>query len=225
MDPGLDNIFWHAMTGAPARYAEGAGGARRLARGFLPIVAFAEPDEPDFAALEPYCAPGEHFYCDGWSGPAVAGWRIASESTMYRMVWTAAEPPPDDVAQLLQLGPQHAAQALALAQLTRPGPFGPRSLELGEYFGWFEGGQLVAMAGERMHAGTLREISGVCTRPAHRGRGWARRLITKLVRRQLQRGETPCLHVMRDNGAAHRLYAQIGFRDHRETPVRVISLS
>ena len=115
------------------------------------------------------------------------------------------------------------AQALELAALTRPGPFGPRTIELGEYFGCFEGERLVAMAGERMHAGTLREISGVCTHPDFQGRGLARRLMAKLVRRQMQRGETPFLHVMRGNARARRLYARMGFRARRESVVRVIA--
>jgi predicted GNAT family acetyltransferase len=96
-------------------------------------------------------------------------------------------------------------------------------MELGEYFGCFEGDRLVAMAGERMAAGTLREISGVCTHPDVQGRGYARHLMIKLVRRQMQRDETPFLHVMRDNAGARRLYARMGFRDYRESVVRVVS--
>jgi predicted GNAT family acetyltransferase len=89
----------------------------------------------------------------------------------------------------------------------------------------FEGERLVAMAGERMHAGSFREISGICTHPDFRGRGLARGLTAKLVRRQMQRLETPFLHVMRDNAGARRLYGQMGFREHRESVVRVVSLS
>jgi predicted GNAT family acetyltransferase len=79
------------------------------------------------------------------------------------------------------------------------------------------------MAGERMRAGALREISGVCTHPDFQGRGLARRLMTKLVWREMQRGETSCLHVMRDNRKAAGLYERMGFRLHRESVVRVIS--
>jgi predicted GNAT family acetyltransferase len=61
------------------------------------------------------------------------------------------------------------------------------------------------MAGERMAAPGLHEISGVCTHPAHQGRGYARWLMLKLIRRQLLRGETPFLHVMRANEAAQGL--------------------
>jgi predicted GNAT family acetyltransferase len=116
-----------------------------------------------------------------------------------------------------------AARAFDLAALTRPGPFGLRTTELGEYVGYLEGERLIAMAGERMCAGPLREISGVCTHPDFQGRGLARQLMLKLVRHQLLRGETPFLHVMHDNAHAHRLYGRMGFRDHRETVVRVIS--
>jgi predicted GNAT family acetyltransferase len=78
------------------------------------------------------------------------------------------------------------------------------------------------MAGERLHAGTFHEISGVCTHPDFQGRGLARRLMTHLIRRQMLRGDTPFLHVMRDNVGAHQLYQRMGFRDNRESVVRVI---
>jgi predicted GNAT family acetyltransferase len=74
-----------------------------------------------------------------------------------------------------------------------------------------------------MHAGSLREISGVCTHPDFQGQGYARRLMIKLVCRQLQRGETPFLHVMRDNTGARELYRRLGFVDYRESVVRVVS--
>ncbi len=224
MDDLLDNITWHTLAGPHSRYATGTDTVRRYAQGFSPIVGFADAERPDFAALARFCTPGEHFYCDGWAGAAPAGWRIDTESTMFRMLWTADLPADDDAAGAIALGPEHAVQALDLALLTRPGPFGPRTTELGEYFGCFAAnGQLVAMAGERMHAGTLREISGVCTRPDHQGRGLARALVRKLVRRQMQRGETPFLHVMHGNGGARRRYERMGFSNWRETVVRVIA--
>jgi GNAT superfamily N-acetyltransferase len=219
----LDNIVWNSLTGHHAKFAVGADDVRRYAPGFSPIAGFANAERPDLGTLARYCESGEHFYCDGWSGAASAGWRIDVESTMFKMVWEAAMPAADQASEAVRLGPEHATQALALATLTRPGPFGPKTIELGEYFGCFEGTRLVAMAGERMHAGTLREISGVCTHPDVQGRGFARRLMLKLIRRQMQRGETPFLHVMRDNAGARRLYERMGFRDYRESVVRVIS--
>jgi ribosomal protein S18 acetylase RimI-like enzyme len=219
----LDNIAWHTLAGPHARFAAGTRDARRYALGFSPIVGFANAERPDFDALAPYCDSGEHFYCDGWSGPAPAGWQIDAESTMFKMVWEAAMPAADEAPDAIRLGPEHASRILELVGITRPGPFGPRTIELGEYFGCFEEERLMAMAGERMCAGELREISGVCTHPDFQGRGLARRLMAKLVRRQMLRRETPFLHVMCDNAVAHRLYERLGFRDYRKSVVRVIS--
>jgi predicted GNAT family acetyltransferase len=107
--------------------------------------------------------------------------------------------------------------------LTRPGPFGPRTPELGQYLGVYEGDRLIAMAGERLQAGPVREISGVCTDPAFQGRGLARELVNELVRRQAARGQVPVLHVMSANTGARGLYRRMGFREHREAVVRVVT--
>jgi GNAT superfamily N-acetyltransferase len=219
----LDNISWHTLVGPHAPYASGDHAARRYAAGFSPIVGFPDPARPDFEALGRYCAAGEHFYCAGWSGPVPSGWQLDVDATMFQMVWDAPMPSGDACPEARRLEPGHADQALELATLTRPGPFGPRTIELGEYFGCFEDECLVAMAGERMVAGRLREISGVCTHPDFQGRGLARRLMLKLVQRQMQRDETPFLHVMRNNEGARGLYERMGFRTRREVVVRVIS--
>lgn len=222
MTPLLDNIIWHALSGPQAKFAVGTGQAKRFAQGFSPILGFADAARPVFDDLVPFCGRDEHFYCGGWSGPAEPGWKIDEESTMFRMVWIGEPSAKDEAPDAVLLGPQHAMQALELAMLTHPGPFGPRTIELGEYFGFFEGPRLIAMAGERLEAGTFREISGVCTDPDFQGRGLARRLMTKLIRRQLNRRQTPFLHVMRDNVAA-QFYERLGFRTHSEPVVRVVS--
>jgi ribosomal protein S18 acetylase RimI-like enzyme len=219
----LDNVIWHALSGPQAKFSIGTKQARRYAPGFSPIVGFADVERPNFDELIPYCAPGEQFYCDGWSGAVPNGWRIDAESTMFKMVWENEPPGSDAPLDAVALERQHASQALDLALLTRPGPFGLRTIELGEYFGYFAGPRLVAMAGERTHAGTLREISGVCTHPDYQGRGLARQLMTKLIRRQMRRNETPFLHVKRDNGPALTFYRRMGFRDYKESVVRVVT--
>jgi ribosomal protein S18 acetylase RimI-like enzyme len=219
----LDNIVWNTLTGPHARHATGSAAARRYAPGFSPILGFPDLAQPDFAALLPYCEPDEHFYCAGWSGAPPPGWRIDAEKGLLMMVWQAPPPAADDRLAAVPLGREHVAQMLELVALTHPGPFGPRTVELGEYFGCFEGPRLVAMAGERMHAGAFREVSGVCTHPDFQGRGLARRLMEKLIRREVQRQELPFLHVMDDNLNARRLYERMGFRDHDETVVRVLS--
>ena len=219
----LDNIAWHALSGPHAKFSAGTNDARRYALGFSPIVGFENPQKPNFDVLSTFVEPSEHFYCSGWSGTVPSGWRIDAETTMFKMYWGSYVPEADSAAEAIRLGIEHAADALELANLTRPGPFGLRTIELGEYFGIFEGSRLVAMAGERMHADKFREISGVCTHPDFQGRGFARKLMFKLIQRQIQRGEIPFLNVMCENTNAHRLYERMGFQTYVESIIRVVS--
>jgi len=219
----LDNIIWNCLSGPHARFAAGSGAVRRYASGFSPIVGCQDPDHPDFTALADHCEPGESFYIDIWSGQAPGGWRIDKEARMIKMIWDAPAPAEDAAPDATLLRPEHAPQAVELTRLTNPGPFGIRTPELGEYFGYFDSGRLIALAGERMCAGDLHEVSGICTHPDFQGRGLARKLTLKLVRRQLQRGKTPFLHVMSHNTPARSLYAKMGFRDYLETVVRVVT--
>lgn len=219
----LDNIFWNALQGPQAHFAIGTGEVRRYAPGYCPVAGFQQAGIPDFAALAAMCEPGEQIYCDGWRGPVPHGWCVNQETSAWRMVWDAPIPANDQATDAIKLDSGHAEAACRLAALARPVPFGNRSLELGDYFGYVENDQLVAMAGERLAADGLREISGVCVHPDCESRGMLRRLVAKLVRRQLMRGETPFLHVMHDHVAAHCLFQRMGFRDHCLSPVRIIS--
>jgi ribosomal protein S18 acetylase RimI-like enzyme len=223
MKSQLDNVMWNCLSGPQARFATGSGAVRRYAPGFSPIIGCQDPAHPDFRELEKHAAPGESFYVDVWSGPAPTGWQIDKEARMFKMVWEAPMPPDDAAPDAIPLRPEHAAHAVELATLTHPGPFGIRTPELGEYFGYFEGDRLIAMAGERMEVGALREVSGVCTHPDFQGRGLARKLTLKLVHREMRRGLTPYLHVMAPNTGARGLYEKLGFRNYIETTVRVIT--
>ena len=46
----------------------------------------------------------------------------------------------------------------------------------------------------------------------------------KLIRRQMQRGETTFLHVVSDNRPARTLYENMGFRTARETLLRIVRI-
>jgi GNAT superfamily N-acetyltransferase len=219
----LDNIMWNCLSGPHAKFATGEGSVRRYAPGFSPIAGFEDPHRPDLATLAKYCEPGDSFYTDIWDGPAPDGWRIDRTARMWKMVWDSPMPAEDAAPDAIPLRSEHASQAVELAQLTNPGPFGIRTPELGDYFGYFDGGRLVAMAGERMCAGRLREVSGICTHPDFQGRGLAKKLTLKLVRLQMERGLTSYLHVMSHNANARALYEKMGYRNYLETTVRVIT--
>ena len=219
----IDNIVWNALDGPHRRFSIGTDQARRYDRGFAPIAAFRDPLQPSFDALAPYCERDEHFYIDGWSGPTPGGWRVEFDSTMFKMIWNGTALDADGLPEAVSLTSEHLSKVVDLVSIAKPGPFGPRSLELGNYFGVLDGDRLVAMAGERFAAGRYREVSAVCTHPDYQGRGLARKLMLKIIRRQQQRGEMSFLHVMRSNAVALGLYERMGFSIHSESVVRVVS--
>lgn len=118
----LDNIIWNSLSGPQQGFSVGTSRARRYTRGFSPIVGFADPDHPHFPDLLPYCEPDEHFYVERWAGTAPEGWQIDVESRMRKMIWEGPTPETDEAPDAIALGVEHAVQAMALAQLTQPGP-------------------------------------------------------------------------------------------------------
>jgi len=111
---------------------------------------------------------------------------------------------------------------VALADLTRPGPFRDRTNELGSFFGIFESGRLVAMAGERLHLPRHVEVSAVCTHPDARGRGYARMLIARVMDGIRDRARIPFLHSFAHNEGAIRVYESLGFRQRRTFELAVL---
>jgi ribosomal protein S18 acetylase RimI-like enzyme len=220
----LDNIVWNSLAGPHLRFSEGNARARRFARGFPAFAGFADLERPDLESLVPLCEAGEMLLCAQWTGPVPRGWHVGFEGLAIQYVWEGRAPEADPASEALPLGAAHAERMVALADLTKPGPFGPRSVELGEYYGLFEGERLIAMAGERLGAGRLREVSAVCTHPGFQGRGLARRLMEKVIRIQLARGDMPFLHVMAENARARSLYEHMGFRQRREVALRAVKL-
>ena len=115
-----------------------------------------------------------------------------------------------------------AAEMLALATLTKPGPFFENTHRLGGFIGVRIDGRLAAMAGERMKPEGFTEVSGVCTHPDFRGRGLGAALSRVVANRILARGETPFLHAWHDNAAAIGLYERLGFRLRAKVNVAVL---
>jgi ribosomal protein S18 acetylase RimI-like enzyme len=221
----FDNIVWHSLSGAQLHLSSGTERIRRYAPGYSQLIGAVDRDAPEFDALTPFCTPDEHFYVVGWSGAAPEGWQIDVDSAVDQFVWERPAPPALDTRDIVRLNDTHVQRMIQLTTITRPGPFAERTIEFGEFYGILEGDELLAMAGERMHAGVLREISGVCTEPSAQGRGYSRRLMNLLLRLQIERGQVPFLHVMHDNSNARGVYEHLGFRHHQTLPCRVVSRS
>ena len=82
---------------------------------------------------------------------------------------------------IVTLGLDDVPDMLDLVDRTEPGPFTPKTIELGTYLGVRVDGALIAMAGERMRPPGYTEVSAVCTDPAFRGQGLAAYLVDAVM--------------------------------------------
>lgn len=212
----LDNPVWHALTGPQKNVADTRSGAAR----YQPDVALFSgvPDKPGSTTwddLRDLNGPGGVAILFVRPSELPDTWEGIFELHAVQMVATSVKASAFDSAE--ELGPDDVQSMRALVGRTEPGPFGSRTIELGEYIGVRdERGTLVAMAGERMNPPGFREISAVCTDEAFRGRGYASALVKDLCGRIEDRGEMPMLHVVSTNVAAIRVYETLGFTIRRE---------
>ncbi len=208
----LDNPVWHSLCGPLSRFTASTSTAAFLQ--FDPEVnVFSAVDEvgPDVwdrvggvVGLEGACG----LFRD--AVPVVPpGWEEHFRGTCLQMIAQDLSDP-SGVA-LLDLGAEDAPEMLALAELTEPGPFAPRTHELGRYVGLRRDGRLLAMAGERFRLPGFVEISAVCTHPDVRGEGLATELTLNVAASIRARGDEAMLHVLEGNENAIRLYRKLGF--------------
>lgn len=224
----LQNPIWNALKTEHSPLAIGDGLARRYPAEIGPLSGVEEESAEAFAALREITAKdGAAVLFLQAPVDKLKGWSVSlfGSGGLDQMVWAgsalpAAEPLRGEVVQRELTGNDSSAM-LELAHLTQPGPFDVRTHELGDFFGIWEGNRLLAMAGQRLAVPGMAEVSGLCTHPDARGRGYARRLMLEVMTRMVGRGDTPFLHTLPENPAI-RLYEEMGFRRRRGFHLRVL---
>ena len=211
----LDNPVFAALTGKQSTFAVRHGNAIRYRPDVSPFCALAdETSAADWAEAARLTAPGQVALFVRLSAGPPADWEIVAAREGVQLVADDLDPAPDPEA--VALSAADVPEMLELTGRTKPGPFAPRTVELGGYLGIRREGRLVAMAGERMRPPGFAEISAVCTDEAWRGRGLAARLTRAVAAGIVARGETPFLHAAANNTNAIRLYQTLGFVHRRD---------
>lgn len=212
----LDNVIWRALTTRQAHFAECFDQARRFVREVTSLCAFEETSAQGFADLGKLAGVGgtAAVFLDNPYEPR-PGWEHIAGAPLLEMVCENGDGhkvQSDSTPEFVRLGARDAAEMVQLATLTKPGPFGMRTYELGAYVGIRSQGKLVAMAGERLKVPGYTEVSAVCSHPEHTGKGYAGMLMEEIMRGIRERGEIPFLHVREDNMRAVALYERLGFK-------------
>lgn len=206
----LDRPVWSALDGGHRHFALGGPLAKCYPRDIGPFAALADDSRASWDALAALLAPGEAAMLVTPSAPPqLPGFMVTPLDPVLQMVATRAPGPA--ALPFLRLGEADAPEMRALAGLTNPGPFAPRTHELGEFLGIREDGRLAAMTGERMRPQGAVEVSAVCVHPAHRGKAYARQLLAERTRRIAAQGDQPFLHVYPSNKGAIALYQSLGY--------------
>jgi predicted GNAT family acetyltransferase len=213
----LDNVIWQALTTRQANFAESHDPARRFIREVTSLAGFLEPSERGYASLAELVGVGGTaalFLAEAYVPHP--GWILVADPRLLQMVCESdaangAQNSKHPHIEITELGLADSPEMIELTTLTKPGPFGPRTHELGAYLGIRVAGKLAAMAGERLKVPGFTEVSAVCTHPDHLGQGYAAALMLEVMRGIRSRGETPFLHVREDNLRAIALYERLGF--------------
>jgi predicted GNAT family acetyltransferase len=210
----LDNPVWHALVGPQVKFATGQGLARHYVHDIAPFSAITEATDEAYANLAVGLPKGQEARLfRPLEEPTPVGWENISSRPIMQM--TAVDIQAPHVAarnDLIALGADDMQDMLALAAIAKPGPFGPRTFQLGRFIGYRENGRLLAMGGERFHLPGFVELSAISVHPDARGAGLGSAITRQLACLALARGENPFLHVLPDNPAM-ALYHRLGFRE------------
>lgn len=221
-DTILDNPVWMALTGRQRHLGRVAERAARYHGDVSPLAALREPTPEAVDELAGLTAPGE--MVGVLDAAAAAGRSSAFEvvGVLRLRQMVCAEAPPAPTRRFDTLGLDDVEEMLKLVEMTQPGPFERRTIEMGVYLGLRERGRLLAMAGERMAAGPCTEVSAVCTHPDARRRGLGEQLVQAVAAGISARGETPFLHVAPESATFRTslaLYERLGFCARRDAEI------
>jgi predicted GNAT family acetyltransferase len=219
----LDRPVWASLTSFHASMSEGSALARRFSRDVNLFASSRDETPAAVAALAELVRPEESVFV--LQVPAVvipSGLVEVKAARGVQMVASPGTTVAPDRSDIRTLTDADAPEMLALATLTEPGPFLRRTHTMGTFLGIRVDGRLAAMAGERMRFPSYTEVSGVCTHPDFRGRGFARRLSAAVLADIEARGDQAFLHAGKSNHAAITLYESLGFELRTEVNVSVL---
>jgi|SRR6185437_5552467 len=219
----LDNPAWNAMLSGNSHLALGSEQVKFFPEDIGPFAGLKKYDEQSFFKLYNLIPPGRIIAIPNSNLLFIPEyWKVKDRFDVPQLTFNFNKLPSISFLEIVPLTQKDVMQMIALTKLTEPGPFLKRTIEFGNYTGIFHSGELVAMAGQRMHANEYIEISAVCTHPDHLGKGYGSSLINNQVQKIVKEGNIPFLHVKADNVHAINLYKRLGFTVRKNINIYVL---
>jgi GNAT superfamily N-acetyltransferase len=211
----LNNPVWHSLNESHKDFALDYEGFKFYSPEVCAFGGCIEKQASE-RALDQYAALIDSFYVVG-EQPEF-GNELVLNKNLVCLQMLLEKPIALEVAEvILELKSQKQKKELFnLVNVVQPGYFKEKTAELGQYFGIYKNGELVAVTGERMRMNNFTEVSAVVTHPAHTGKGYAMQLIKHTCEKIFKEYKLPYLHVAETNIGAIKLYEKLGFTTRRK---------
>ncbi|MBC7949172.1 MAG: GNAT family N-acetyltransferase [Chitinophagaceae bacterium] len=210
----LDNPVWHCLLETNQTIAIVYEGARFYHPDYCPFGAFktnnAIPKE-----IDEYASLTENFYIVG-EKPRYSDKIILKNELVCLQMIADCQSDIEPKNEILRLNSEYDEELFNLVNLVQPGFFRRKTVLMGEYYGIFVDGELVAVTGERMKMIDHTEVSAVVTHPNFTGRGFAKQLTAHTMNKIMNENKNAYLHVNEKNVAAIKLYESLGFKTRRK---------
>lgn len=208
----LDNPIWNALNTGSEMFSSGNGNCKFVNSDMGFFAGMPNYEAESIRQLHSYCQPGQKVILFPPGRIVVDnGWKVLNDHELLQMVYTASSKGMAQESNLTALGEEDVPAMLELVAMTKPGPFLPRTIDFGGYFGIYQDAQLVSMAGKRLSPEPYVELSAVCTHPDFGGMGLSYQVLQRVIHDIIQSGKVPFLHVYPENLPAIKLYTKLGF--------------
>nr|WP_315209698.1 GNAT family N-acetyltransferase [uncultured Flavobacterium sp.] len=213
-DKKLDNPVWFSLSETHQSFALDYGSVKFYHPDYCPFGGF-EKGNAIAKSIDEYSEMVDSFFIVGEKPELSNLLKLNKELVCLQMIVCN----PIDIAindPIVKLTVEHIDSLYELVNLVQPGYFKKKTALLGNYYGIFKNGELVAVTGERMQMNDFIEVSAVVTHPNHTGKGYAKQLVVQTVNEIFKQNKIPYLHVIEDNKGAIQLYEKLGFSSRRK---------
>lgn len=211
----LDNPVWHSLNEQHKAYVVDYEGYKFYHPDYCPFGGFINLSDSS-KSIDAYAALIDKFYVVG-ERPLFSS-KVTLHNNLICNQMVLSEPNNKEVsATIIELvSKKHKTDLSRLVNLVQPGYFKEKTSELGNYFGIYKEGTLIAVTGQRMQMDNFIEVSAVVTHPDHIRKGYAKQLVIHVANQIFLNNRIPYLHVAETNVGAVRLYEKLGFTTRRK---------